>query len=153
MCNKLQVLITQIYVFNAYSIEKLRKKIKIIIAIKRLSAVFKHIRLSAIMSLFRSVCEERTAVLMVATWKSGETGRRGNRLHVTLSECFCKIERSQWSSLSFGLYGTISTFKPTRNVNRCRAATLDTPSDSLFLFIYLYLSNKFIWRKTTLLRT
>jgi len=29
---------------------------------------------------------------MVATWKSGETRRRGNRLHVTLSERFC-----QWS--------------------------------------------------------
>lgn len=41
----------------------------------------------------RSICKERTAVLMVATWKSGETGRRGNRLHVTLSERFCEWSR------------------------------------------------------------
>lgn len=84
-------------------------------------------------------------VLMVGTWKSGEAGRRGNRLHVTLSARFYQVERSQWSSLSFGLYGTISvsTFEPTRNINRRRAVASAELTDTFFI-LFAFIPGKFI---------
>lgn len=93
------------------------------------------------MWLFRSIYKERIAVLMVAMWKSGEAGRRGNRLHVTLSTRFYKDERSQWSSLSFGLYGTISvsTFEPTRSINRRRAAASAEHTDRYFFILFAFI--------------